>query len=98
MALGVMVKVTVADAFVGLLKVPLILPEPPAAMPGTVAILSLVQVYVVPTTAPVSIMGTIGPAKHKACDDGEAITSGMGLTVIVPDAAVTLGSQAIATV
>ena len=40
---GVMVKVTVIGMLVKLVKVPLILPEPLAAMPVTVPVLSLVQ-------------------------------------------------------
>jgi hypothetical protein len=42
-AVGVMVKVTVIGATVVLVKTPLIFPEPLAAMPVTVALLSLVQ-------------------------------------------------------
>ena len=44
LAVGVMVNVTVTGAFVVLVKVPVIgVPEPLAAMPVTVALLSLVQ-------------------------------------------------------
>ena len=43
LAVGVMVKVTVTGAKVVLVSVPLILPEPLAAIPVTVALLSLVQ-------------------------------------------------------
>ena len=51
---GVMVKVTVIGNGLVLVKVPLILPEPLAAIPLTVALLFLVQVYVVPGIALVS--------------------------------------------
>ena len=44
LAVGVMVKVTVCAAVVVLVIVPLILPLPLAAMPVTLAVLSLVQV------------------------------------------------------
>ena len=44
LAVGVMVKVTVIGLTVVLVSVPLILPEPLAAIPVTVTVLSLVQV------------------------------------------------------
>ena len=50
LAVGVIVKVTVTGALVVLVNVPLILPEPLAAMPVTVAELFLVQLNVVPLT------------------------------------------------
>ena len=50
LAVGVMVKVTVTGALVVLVKVPLILPEPLAAIPVTAKVLSLVQLYTVPAT------------------------------------------------
>jgi len=43
LATGVMVNVTVTGAKVALVNVPLILPEPFAAIPVTVPVLSLVQ-------------------------------------------------------
>ena len=43
LAVGVMVNVTVTGALVVLVNEPLILPEPLAAMPVTVPVLSLVQ-------------------------------------------------------
>ena len=43
-AVGVIVNVTVTGALVVLVNEPLILPEPLAAMPVTVPVLSLVQV------------------------------------------------------
>lgn len=43
LAVGVMVKVTVTGAVVVLVSEPLILPEPLAAMPVTVAVLFLVH-------------------------------------------------------
>ncbi len=43
-----------------LVSVPLIgVPDPPAAMPVTVALLSLVQLNTVPATLPVNTMGVI---------------------------------------
>ena len=43
LAIGVIVNVTVSGAFVVLVRLPLIVPEPFAAIPVTVAVLSLVQ-------------------------------------------------------
>ena len=43
LAVGVMVKVTVTEALVVFVNVPLIFPEPLAKIPGTVAVLFLVQ-------------------------------------------------------
>ena len=48
MAVGVMVKVTVMGAAVVFVRAPLIFPEPLAAIPVTVTVLSLVQANVVP--------------------------------------------------
>ena len=56
---GVMAKVTVIGANVVLVKLPAILPVPLAAIPVTVATLSLVQLYTVPTTLPVSAIVVI---------------------------------------
>jgi len=60
LAVGVIVKVTVNGALVVLVNVPLILPEPLAAIPVTVAVLFLVQLKVVPETAPESTIVVIG--------------------------------------
>ena len=60
LAVGVIVNVTVIGADVGLLSVPDILPLPLAPMlPVMVALLSLVQAYVVPLTAPLNTIGVI---------------------------------------
>ena len=81
LAVGVMVKVTVTGAKVVLVSVPLILPVPLAAMPVTAALLSLVQLYVVPATLPVRTIVVIGLAEHMVCETGVAVASGVGFTV-----------------
>ena len=84
LATGVMVKVTVTGTLVVLVSVPAILPAPLAAMPVTVATLSLVQLYTTPATAlPLSTIVVIGTAEHTVCEDGAAVAVGVGLTVIV---------------
>ena len=55
-----MVNVTVTGEFVVLFRMPLILPEPLAAIPVTVATLSLVQLKVVNGTEPVRAIVVIG--------------------------------------
>jgi len=82
-AVGVMVNVTSIGANVVLVSVPMISPEPLAAMPVTVAILSLVQSNVVPATLPVSTIAAIGLAEHTVCEAGVAVASGVGFTRIV---------------
>ena len=57
-------NVTVIGMFVVLVSVPLILPAPLAAIPVTVAALSLVQLNTVPATLPVSTMVVIGFAEQ----------------------------------
>ena len=65
LAAGVMVKVTVTGIFVVLVSVPEILPAPLAAIPVTVATLSLVQLYTVPATGlPLSTIVVIGTPEH----------------------------------
>ena len=64
LAVGVMVKVTVMGALVVLVKVPLIFPEPLAAMPVTVTVLSRIQSNVVPGTLPVSTIVVIVEAEQ----------------------------------
>ena len=66
-----------------LVSVPLILPEPLAAMPVTVPVLSLVQLYTVPATLPLSTIVVIGLAEQIVCDDGVATALGVGLTITV---------------
>ena len=59
-----MVNVTVTGALVVLVSVPLILPAPLAAIPVTATVLSLVQLYTVPTTLPVITIVVIGLAEQ----------------------------------
>ena len=77
------VKVTVTGIFTVLVSVPLILPVPLAAMPVTVATLSLVQLYTVPTTLPVNTIGVIATPEHTVWDDGVATAFGVGFTTTV---------------
>jgi len=83
LAVGVMVKVTRIGAKVVLVSVPLISPLPLAAIPVTVAKLSLVQSKVVPATLPVRTIVVIGLAEQTVCAAGVAIASGVGFTVMV---------------
>jgi hypothetical protein len=83
LAVGVIVNVTVTAAVVVFVNVPLISPDPLAAMPVTVAVLSLVQAYVVPLTAPVKAIVVIGVALHTVWLLGVATAVGVGLTVYV---------------
>jgi len=78
-----MVKVTVIGANVVFVSVPDILPVPLAAIPVTVATLSLVQLYTVPATLPVNTIVVIAEPEHVVCDDGVATAFGIGLTTIV---------------
>lgn len=82
-AVGVMVKVTNTGAKVVLTNVPLILPEPLDGIPVTVTVLSLVQLYVVPLTVPLSTIVVIGRPVHTVCDAGVATAVGVGLTTTV---------------
>ena len=66
-----------------LVSVPLISPDPLAAIPVTLPTLSLVQLYTVPATLPLSTIVVIGTPEHFVCDDGVATAFGVGLTVIV---------------
>ena len=75
---GVIVNVTVTGALVVLVNAPLMSPEPLAAMPVTVAVLSLVQLKVVPLTAPVKTIVVIVAPEQIVCDDGVATASGIG--------------------
>jgi hypothetical protein len=83
LAVGVIVNVTVTGANVVLVNAPLILPEPLAAIPVTETVLSLVQLYVVPTTLPLSTIVVIVAAEQMVCDDEVATAFGVGLTVMV---------------
>ena len=79
-AVGVIVNVTVTGKKVVLVSVPVITPLPLAAMPVTVAVLSLVQLNIVPVTLPVKTIGRIGLAEQMVCDAGVAVASGVGFT------------------
>jgi hypothetical protein len=79
-AVGMIVNVTVIGAFVVLVNVPLIFPEPLAAIPVTVAVLFLVQLNTVPLTVPVNTIVVIGTAEQTVWDDGVAVASGVGFT------------------
>ena len=78
-----MVKVTVIGAKVVLVNDPLILPAPLAAIPVTVATLSLFQLYTVPTTLPLFTIVVIGEPEQIVCADGVATAFGIGLTTTV---------------
>ncbi len=80
---GVMVKVTVTGAEVVLINVPLISPLPLAAIPVTLTVLSLVQVYVVPLTAPLNAIVVIATPEHFVWLDGVATAVGVGSTSTV---------------
>lgn len=80
LAVGVIVKVTVAGLLVVLVSVPEILPDPLAAIPVTAEVLSLVQLKVVPVTFPVKLIGVIAP-EQTVCAATEAMAVGVGLTV-----------------
>lgn len=83
LAVGVTVKATVIGLPVVLVSVPLILPEPLADIPVTVAVLSRVQLNTVPDTLPLSTIPVIGNAEHTVCDDGVAKAFGVGFTSTV---------------
>src|SRR6266404_6781554 len=83
LAVGVIVKTTITGALVVLVSVPLILPVPLAAIPVTVALLFLVQLKVVPATLLVNTIVVIGLAEQTVCDNGVAVTSGVGFTSTV---------------
>jgi hypothetical protein len=83
LAVGVIVNVTVIGAFVVLVNAPLILPLPLAAMPVTVAVLSLVQLNTVPETLPVSTMVLIVLPEQMVWLASVANASGNGFTSTV---------------
>ena len=82
---GVNVKVTVTGAFVVLVRLPVILPVPLEAIPVTAAVLSRVQLNVVPGTFPLSMIVVIELPEHIVCVAGVAVPLGSGLTVIVAE-------------
>ena len=77
------VNVTVIVALVVLFSVPDILPVPLAAIPVTVTVLSLTQLYTVPATLPVSTIVVIAVLLQIFCDDGVATAFGIGFTTTV---------------
>lgn len=84
LAVDVIVNVTVTGAFVVLVNVPVIgVPEPLAAIPVTVALLSLVHANVVPATPLVNTIGAIDVALQIVCEDGVATATGKAFIVIV---------------
>ena len=84
LAVGVIVNVTVIGILVMFVSVPAILPAPLAAIPVTVATLSLVQLFTAPATPlPVNTIVVIATAEQTVCDDGAADTVGVGLTSTV---------------
>lgn len=80
---GVMVNVTVIGNGLVLVKVPLILPEPLAAIPLTVAVLLRVQLNTVPGMLPVSTIVVIAVPEQMVWLAGVATAFGVGLTSTV---------------
>jgi len=80
LAIGVMVKVTVTGVVTLLVNVPLMFPLPLAATPATVVKLSLVQLKVVPDTAPDNTIVVIVAPEQMVCDAGAATAFGVGFT------------------
>ncbi len=79
---GVIVNVTVIGALVVLVSVPVIFPEPLAAIPVTETVLLRVQLYVVAGTAPDNTMLVIGNPEQLLCIPGVATAVGTGFTVM----------------
>jgi len=80
LAVGVMVNVTVTAALVVLVKFPLIVPVPLAAIPVAWATLSRVQLNTVPATLPLGMIGVIAEPEHIVCVAGAAVAFGVGFT------------------
>ena len=83
LAVGVIVKVTVTGALVVLVSVPLMLPLPFAAIPVTLALLSLTQLNTVPATLPLNTIVVIALAEQIVWLDGVATAFGVGFTSTV---------------
>ena len=83
LAEGVMVKVTVIGTFAVLVSVPLIFPEPLAAIPVTTPLLFLVHANVVDGVALLNTIIVIGEPEQTVCDAGVAVAAGIGFTVTV---------------
>ena len=80
LAVGVIVNVTICCTAVLFVRLPLILPEPEAAIPVTFTRLFLVQLNVVPLTLPLSTIVVIALPVQIFCDAGVATAFGVGLT------------------
>jgi hypothetical protein len=78
-----MVNVTVIGDVVVLVNEPLILPVPIAAIPVTVAVLSLVQLNTVPDTLPLFTIVVIAEPEQIVCAAGVAAALGIGFTTTV---------------
>ena len=77
---GVNVKVTVTGAVVVLVKLPVMLPVPLAAMPIMLPVLSRVQLKVVPETGPEGVIWLIALPEQIVCVAGVAVPLGVGFT------------------
>ena len=77
---GVMVKVTINGELAVLVSVPLILPEPLADIPVTVAVLSRVQAKLVPAVLLLLTIVVIAAPLQMFCDAGVATALGIGFT------------------
>ena len=82
-AIGVMVNVTVMGPVVVFVKVPVILPDPVAAIPVTKAALSLVQLYVVPAILPFNTTCAMVAPEQIVCVSGVADATGLTFTSTV---------------
>ena len=81
---GVIVNVTVTGEVVALVKLPLILPVPLAAMPVAAAKLSLVQLYtVVGIGLPFNTIVVMAEPEHIVCVEGVAVAVGVPITFTV---------------
>jgi hypothetical protein len=78
LAVGVIVKVTNTGNKVVLVSMPLMSPDPLAAMPVAATVLSLVQVYVVPATALVNTIVVIAVPEQTVWLAGVATAFGVG--------------------
>ena len=76
-------NVTVIGDVVVLVNEPLMLPVPLAAIPVTVPVLFLTQLYTVPTTLPVNAIVVIAEPEQIVCEDGVATAFGIGFTITV---------------
>ena len=82
-AVGVIVNVTVTGDSVVFVKIPLISPDPLAAIPVMVPTLSLVQPKLVEGTEPLNAIVVIFKPEQMVCDAGAGVTSGTGWKLMV---------------